>query len=146
MITFSRGLWTWPPWVICAPAFNHKVGNAAHSGVSKVLFFTKSYKWKTQRWKKWITGRLLLETMHFWGALIQNGWPTDPFTTEIKTSRCGLTISWLFSGISLQQFLRWMFRNMFNNNKYVFRAVGCFPGPYLAKRFYRITHKLKQYS
>ncbi len=21
---FWRGLWTWPPWVICAPAFNHK--------------------------------------------------------------------------------------------------------------------------
>ncbi len=20
-----RGLWTWPPWVICAPAFNHKL-------------------------------------------------------------------------------------------------------------------------
>ncbi len=27
---------------------------------------------------------------------------------------------------------------------YVFRAVGCFPGPYLAKRFYRSTHKLKK--
>ncbi len=25
--------------------------------------------------------------------------------------------------------------------KYVFRAVGYFPGPYLAKRFYRSTHK-----
>ncbi len=22
---FSRGLWTWPPWVICAPAFNYKI-------------------------------------------------------------------------------------------------------------------------
>ncbi len=31
-----RGLWTWPPWVTCAPAFNHKIGNAAHSGVSEV--------------------------------------------------------------------------------------------------------------
>ncbi len=29
--------------------------------------------------------------------------------------------------------------------KYVFGAVGCFPGPYLAKRFYRSTHKLKKY-
>ncbi len=27
--------------------------------------------------------------------------------------------------------------------KYVFRAVGCFPGPYLAKRFNRSEHKLK---
>ncbi len=31
-------------------------------------------------------------------------------------------------------------------NKYVLRAVGCFPGPHLAKRFYRSAHKLKQYS
>ncbi len=56
----------WPPWVICTPAFNHKIGNAAHSGVSEVLFFTKSYKWKEQRLEKWTTGRLLLEIMYFW--------------------------------------------------------------------------------
>ncbi len=52
-----RGLWTWLPWVICASAFDHKIGNAAHSGVSEVFFFTKSYKWKKQRWKKWTNGR-----------------------------------------------------------------------------------------
>ncbi len=23
--------WTWPPWVICTPVVNHKIGNAAHS-------------------------------------------------------------------------------------------------------------------
>ncbi len=28
--------------------FNHKIGNGAHSGVSEVLFFTKSYKGKKQ--------------------------------------------------------------------------------------------------
>ncbi len=33
-----------------------------------------------------------------------------------------------------------------NNKKNVFRAVGCFPGPHLVKRFCRSTHKLKQYS
>ncbi len=32
---------------------------------------------------------------------------------------------------------------IYNIYKYVFRAVGCFPGPYLAKRFYSSTHKLK---
>ncbi len=64
-----RGLWTWPPWVICALAFNHKIGNDAHSGASEVLFFTKSYKWKKQRWKNWIPGRLLLETLCFWRSL-----------------------------------------------------------------------------
>ncbi len=62
----SRGLWTWPPWVICVPTFNHKIRNATHPGVSEVLLFTKSYKWKKQQWKKWTTERLLLETMHFW--------------------------------------------------------------------------------
>ncbi len=41
---------------------------------------------------------------------IQDGWPTDPIAAKIITSRCGLTISWLFSVISLQQFLRWKFR------------------------------------
>ncbi len=63
---FSRGLWTWSPWMICAPTFNHKIGNAAYPIVSEVLFFTKSYNWKKQQWKKWKTGRLLLETMCFW--------------------------------------------------------------------------------
>ncbi len=53
-------------WVICAPAYNQKIGNAAHSGVFEVLVFTKSYKWKKQRWKKWTTGRILLEIMCFW--------------------------------------------------------------------------------
>ncbi len=113
----SRGLWTWPPWVICAKAFNHKIGNVAHSGVSEVLFFTKSYKWKRQRWKKWTIGRQILQTMCFRRSptvrLFQDGWPTDPITTEVITSPCGLTMFRLFSVISLQHFLRWKFRNMF---------------------------------
>ncbi len=108
---FSRGLWTWPPWVICAPSLNHKIGIAAHSGISEVLFFTKSHKWKKQRWKKLTTGGQFRETVCFW--TIQEGWPTDPITTEIITSQCGLTMSWLFSVISLQQLHRWKFRNMF---------------------------------
>ncbi len=57
----TRDLWTWPPWVICAPAFNHKIKNAAHSGVSEVLFVTNSRKRK-----KWTTWRLLCEVMRFW--------------------------------------------------------------------------------
>ncbi len=58
----EKSLWTWPPWVTCAPAFYHKLGNAAHSGVSEILFFTKFHKWKKQRQKKWPTGR----TVCFW--------------------------------------------------------------------------------
>ncbi len=49
----------------------------------------------------------------FNGAPIPDGWPTDPITTEIITSQCGLTMTCLFSVISLQQFLRWKFRYMF---------------------------------
>ncbi len=52
--------------VICVPAFNHKIGNVAQSGVPEVLFFTNSQKGKKQRRKKWKTGRLLRETMRFW--------------------------------------------------------------------------------
>ncbi len=65
--TFSRGLWTWQSWVIYAPAFNHKIGNAAHCGVSEVLLFTTSYKWKKQQWKKWTL--LMISN----GAPIQDG-------------------------------------------------------------------------
>ncbi len=60
------GLWTWSLWVICAPTFNQKIGNAGHSGVFEVMFFTKSYKRKKQRWKKWTTGRLLQEALCIW--------------------------------------------------------------------------------
>ncbi len=47
---------------------NHQIRNAAHSGVSEVVFFTKSCKWKKQRWEKWTTGRLLLENMCVWSS------------------------------------------------------------------------------
>ncbi len=41
------------------------LGNAAHSGVSEVLLFSKSNKWKTQLRKKWPTGRLPREAKCF---------------------------------------------------------------------------------
>ncbi len=47
------------------PAFNHKIGNAAHSRVSEVLCFTKPHKWK-----KLTTGRLPHEKMHFSRSLM----------------------------------------------------------------------------
>ncbi len=46
-------------------------------------------------------------------APIQDGWPTKASTTEIKASRCGLSMSWLLSVISLQHFLCWKFRNIY---------------------------------
>ncbi len=106
----SRALWTWPPWVICISLLSHKIGNAAHSGVSEVLLFTKSHKWR----KKWITGRLLSETMYFWRS------PADPTTTEIITPRYFPESFWLFSVISLQHFLGWKFRYYVFGIKHVF--------------------------
>ncbi len=100
-LTFSRGLWTWPPWVICAPAFNHKIGNAAHSGVSEDLFFTKSYKWKKRRWEKLTTGRLLLEIMCFWRPPMvrqfQDGWPRMRAQQKFKP----LDVAWQCPDYSL---------------------------------------------
>ncbi len=88
-----RGVWTWPQWVICAPAFNHKLGNAVYSGVSEIFFPTNFRSFADlQR--------------------CANSRPPDPNTTEIITSWCGLTMFWLCSVISLQQFLRRRFRNM----------------------------------
>ncbi len=44
--TIWRGLWTWPPWVICAPAFNHKLKKfCIYRGFSKIVFFRKPHKW-----------------------------------------------------------------------------------------------------
>ncbi len=34
---FSCGFLTWSARLIFAPAFNHKIGNAAYSGVSKII-------------------------------------------------------------------------------------------------------------
>ncbi len=97
----SRGLWTWSPWVICSPAFNHKIGNAAHSGVSEVLFFTKSYKWNKRRWEKWTTGRLLLEIMCFWRPptvrQFQDGWPRMRAQQKCKL----LNVAWQCPDYSL---------------------------------------------
>ncbi len=68
--------------MICAPAFNHKIGNAAHSGVSEGQFFTKSYKWKKQRVKMDNWKATPLKSSN--GAPIQGGCRTDVNTAEIK--------------------------------------------------------------
>ncbi len=87
--------------MICAPAFNHKIWNAAHSGVSEILFFTKSYKWKKRRWEKWATGRLLLEIMCFWRPptvrQFQDGWPRMRAQQKFKL----LDVAWQCPDYSL---------------------------------------------
>ncbi len=44
-IMLWRGLWTWPPWVICAPAIKLQVQEILHfPGVSEIVFVTKPHK------------------------------------------------------------------------------------------------------
>ncbi len=97
----ARGLWTWPPRVICSPAFNHKIGNAAHSGVSEVLLFTKSYKWKKQRWTKWTSGRLLLETMRFWWSPTVRQFKMAARRMWAQKKLTLLRVAWQWSNYSL---------------------------------------------
>ncbi len=43
--TIWHGLWTWPPWVICAPAFNHKLKSfCIYRGFSYIFFLRKLHK------------------------------------------------------------------------------------------------------
>ncbi len=49
-------------------------------------------------------------------------------------------------GAHLKRIYRVFQKQLYNIYKYVFRAVGCFPGPYLANSFYRSTHNAKHYS
>ncbi len=43
---FWRGLWTWPPWVTCAPAFNHKLKKfRIYRGFSEIVYVKKPHKW-----------------------------------------------------------------------------------------------------
>ncbi len=53
---FGRGLWTWSPWVICAPAFNHKSKTfCIHRGFSEIVFLKKPHnrtaKIRIGQWK-----------------------------------------------------------------------------------------------
>ncbi len=62
---FSYFCWLWPLWVICAPAFNHKIWNSAHSGGLGFFCFPKSHKWEKRQWNKWTAGRLIQRLMYF---------------------------------------------------------------------------------
>ncbi len=40
-----RGLWTWPQWVFCAPALNHKLKKVCiYRGFSEIVFLRKPHK------------------------------------------------------------------------------------------------------
>ncbi len=91
--------WTLPFWVICTPAFDHKIGNGAVCGSSVALFFTKHHNWTKQRRKKWTTERLRRDKISN-DAPIHDAWRTKRPTAEIITPLCGLTMFWLFSVIS----------------------------------------------
>ncbi len=43
--SLGRGLWTWPPWVICAPAFNYRLKKfCTYRGFSVIVFLRKLHK------------------------------------------------------------------------------------------------------
>ncbi len=92
--TFSRGSWTWPPWVICIPDFNHKIGSATHFVLSEVLFLT-NFSQEEEMDNLEATPRCneILETSNC--VPIQGGWLTNPTTTEI------ITVAWRYSVCSL---------------------------------------------
>ncbi len=81
---------------MCSPAFNHKIGNAAHNEVSGVLFFHKISPVEETTREEMDNGKAPLREnvflMIFTGAPIYDGGMTDPITTEIITLRCDLTM------------------------------------------------------
>ncbi len=98
-----------PPWVIYARTFNHKIWKAAHFWAPAVLCFMKFHK------------QISLISN---GEPIKGGWPTDLISTEIITSRCGLTMPRLFSVISLQHyFMHLRFDNYVSR---ILNLCGCF--------------------
>ncbi len=71
---FSRSIWTHTVRQfkkICASAYNDKLQNATHSGVSEVLFLTKSTKWKKRQSKKW--------------TVQMNTFPLPPLVSPLKS-------------------------------------------------------------
>ncbi len=95
--------------------------NFASSGVSEVLIFS-------QILTSGRNGGGRNEQLEGYSARqcvvlkISNGAPIqhDPNTSEIITHRCDLAMFWLFSVISLQQFIRWKFWNYVCGIKHVF--------------------------
>ncbi len=62
---YWRGLWTWPPWVICAPAFNHKLKKfCIYRDFSEIFFLRKLHK----RTEEIRTGQWKGYYMEHWGS------------------------------------------------------------------------------
>ncbi len=125
----SAPFWTWPLWVICAPVFDHEIGNGANCGSSGALFFTKPHNWTKQRRKKWTTERLRREKRCFWRSPTMHQ-PTERLTAEIITPRCGLTMFWLFSVISCSNSYAEKFVICLQNKAYhIFENTDSVPYP-----------------
>ncbi len=117
-----RGPWTWPPWVICAPAFNHKLKKfCIYREFSKIVFLRKLHK-RTEKNKNWTMKRLLHGTLRLkyspTGEQIQNGRTADEISRDPITPWCG---SPLFCPcfFPLQKHMYWKFRNFHLRNKVV---------------------------
>ncbi len=113
---FSCGFLTWSPRLIFAPAFNHKIGNAAHSGVSKIIVLHEVSQMQYLP-KKWTIGRMCFEDLQ---PCTTSAWLSARSYPKRKiTLWCGLTILWLLPVLSLQKFLRWKLKHVFILKSYL---------------------------
>ncbi len=110
-----RSRWTWPPWVICALAFNHKRKKfCIFRGILGNRFLKETLQ-LDGRTKNWIMKRLLHGTLRLknspTGEQIQNGRPTDEIT---RAHHCSVLV------FLLQKLLCWKFCNFLLPNKAVY--------------------------
>ncbi len=111
-----RGLWTWPPWVICAPAFNHKLKKfCIYRGFSEIVFLRKPHKRteeiRTAQWRGYYK--------EHWGA------PQPDYKFRMAERRMKFQETQLFLDVTLhcsvlvfplQKLLCWKFRNFLLRN------------------------------
>ncbi len=86
-LLFWRGLWTWPPWVICALAFNHKLKKfCTYRGCSEI----SQQDGRTKNWpmKRLLQGKLRLKNCPT-SEQIHNGRLTDEIPRDPITPWCG---------------------------------------------------------
>ncbi len=109
---FWRGLWTWPPWVICTPACNHKLKEfRTFRGVSGIVFFKKPLMWREElrigRRKDAETVQLAsqFQMADRWIKLLESQLPLD------VAQNCSVLV------FHLQKFLCWKFRDSILRHK-----------------------------
>ncbi len=94
------GLWTWPPRLICAPAFNHKFEKFC---TSRGVRGQKNKRLDNENVTPWTIAAQKLFNRRA-NARWPTDWPNHPFVLPVVV-------------LSLQEFLCWKFRNYISRNK-----------------------------